>query len=280
MTGNFDLDQIINVDRYPLIELKNRASELVAFVRRELEQDGACTLPDFVLEEALVCMVQQAEALTPLAYPGPREATPYFFNYDLNGAERVPDDHPLRRTTRRNLAQVAGDLIPQEHLLNRLYHAPLMLRFLGCVLGQPAFRNADLYQGLNISVMKEGGCQQWHFDAGNMVTTLLLQAPESGGIFEYVPGLRSEHNENFDEVKKVLDGERERVRQLKLSAGTLALFRGHYSLHRVTPVKGQRKRLQAILGYTTKPGFKGSLKSSILHYGPRVASGYSTRTTG
>ena len=37
-------------------------------------------------------------------------------------------------------------------------------------------RNLDPYQSLNISVMDEGGCQQWHFDGGNMVTTLLLQA--------------------------------------------------------------------------------------------------------
>ena len=270
--NNTAIHRLINLERYPLGELENRASELVSFVCRELKQDGACTLPDFVRAEALACMVQQAESLAHLAYPGPKEATPYFFNYDLGGDERVPDDHPLRRTTRRNLAQVAGDLIPREHLLSHLYHSPLMLRFLSCVLARPVFRNADPYQGLNISVMKEGGCQQWHFDAGHMVTTLLLQAPQGGGIFEYVPGIRSEHNENFDEVKKVLDGDCKSIRQLELSAGTLTLFQGHYSLHRVTVVNGQRKRLQAILGYTTKPGFKGSLKSSILHYGTRVAS--------
>jgi len=68
----------------------------------------------------------------------------------------------------------------------------------------------------------------------------------------------------------VLDGETERVRTLKLQSGTLSLFRGHYSLHRVTEVHGSRQRLQAILGYSTKPDLVGSTESSVLHYGERV----------
>ena len=189
--------------------------------------------------------------------------------------EAVSDKHPLRRTTRRNLAQIAADLIPSEHLLSKLYHSPLMLTFLSKVLGRPVFRNADPYQCLNISVMHAGGCQQWHFDAGNMVTTLLLQEPEGGGIFEYVPNVRSKQDENYDQVQRILDGERDSIRELRLRAGTLTLFRGHYSLHRVTDVTGVRKRLQAILGYTTEAGMVGSANSSVLHYGRRVLASYS-----
>ena len=104
-----------------------------------------------------------------------------------------------------------------------------------------------------------------------MVTTLLLQEPEAGGVFEYVPAIRSDDDENFAEVEAVLDGRSNRVRQNHLQSGTLSLFRGHYSLHRVTPVNGKRQRLQAILGYSTRPDMYGSLEASILHYGPRVA---------
>jgi hypothetical protein len=69
----------------------------------------------------------------------------------------------------------------------------------------------------------------------------------------------------------VLDGRSEGVLHNQLRAGTLSLFRGHYSMHRVTPVTGQRQRLQAILGYSTRPDMIGNRESSILHYGPRVA---------
>jgi hypothetical protein len=216
-------------------------------------------------------MASQARGITHLAYPGPTEATAYFFNYRLGEGQDLPASHPLRRKGKRNLAQVAADLIPENFLLNQLYHSQSMLDFLGAVTGAPAYRNQDPYQSLNISVMGEGGCQQWHFDSGNLVTTLLLQEPESGGIFEYAPAIRSDENENFEAVQAVLDGNSDQVRQNRLRAGTLSLFRGHYSLHRVTEVKGKRQRLQAILGYSTSPNLYGSIESSILHYGPRVA---------
>lgn len=266
-----NIGEIINLTRYPLNALETTGIDLVARVQRDLAREGACALACFVRGRALTNMAAEAESLVPLAYPGPTEATPYFFNYRLDAGREVGPEHPLRRTTRRNLKQVAADLIPAGHMLSRLYTSPLMTEFLSRVRGQPIYRNADPYQSLNISVMEQGGCQQWHFDGGDMVTTLLLQAPEGGGVFEYFPDIRSEHDEGFDRVQRVLEGDRGGVRRIELAPGTLTLFKGRYSLHRVTEVKGTRRRLQAILGYTTQPGFRGSLESSILHYGPRVA---------
>ena len=263
---------IINTSLYPLDKLDSEEGQAwIAGVRSSLEQDGSCTLPDFVDADTLAKMAAQAKSITHLAYPGPTEVTPYFFNYRLGEGEVFADDHPLHRKGKRKLAQVATDLIPDDSLLSKLHHSQLMLDFLSAVIDEPVYRNRDPYQSLNISVMDEGGCQQWHFDGGNMVTTLLLQEPEGGGVFEYVPSIRSETDENFDAVKAVLDGRSEGVLQNRLQAGTLSLFRGHYSIHRVTPVTGQRQRLQAILGYSTRANMIGNRESSILHYGPRVA---------
>jgi hypothetical protein len=146
-----------------------------------------------------------------------------------------------------------------------------MKNFLGKVVGETVYQNQDRYQSLNINLQDEGGCQQWHFDTAHMVTTLLLKEPEGGGVFEYSPNIRSDENENFDEVQKVIQEKSDRVKQLNLKAGMLSLFQGHYSIHRVTKVVGSRRRIQAVLGYTTTPGLTGSVESSILHYGPRVA---------
>lgn len=264
--------ELINFARYPLNDLDSPAGQaLITETRASLGEDGSCTFPGFILPEVLAQMAREAQGVAHLAYPGPTEVTPYFFNYRLGEGETLPDDHPLLRKGRRNLAQVATDLIPDDFLLNRLYQDSRMTAFLAAVIGQPVYRNQDPYQSLNISVMREGGCQQWHFDSGNLVTTLLLQEPEDGGIFEYAPMIRSDDDEHFDDVQAVLDGYSDRVRQLKLQAGMLSLFRGHYSLHRVTEVVGSRERLQAILGYSTQPDLYGSKESSILHYGPRVA---------
>ncbi|HUV22383.1 MAG TPA: hypothetical protein VMZ32_11365 [Gammaproteobacteria bacterium] len=265
--------QIVNTDRYPLDRLEsNDGQAWLNQLRASLHQDGSFTLPDFVTAEALQQMAAQARSITHLAYPGPTEVTPYFFNYRLGEGESLPDSHPLRRKGKRRLAQIATDLIPTDSLLSQLHRSGLMIDFLSSVLQQPVYQNRDPYQSLNISVMDEGGCQQWHFDSGNMVTTLLLQEPEGGGVFEYAPAIRSETDENFTAVQAVLDGRSDRVIQNRLRAGTLSLFRGHYSLHRVTPVVGKRQRLQAILGFSTNPAMYGKLESSILHYGPRVAA--------
>jgi hypothetical protein len=264
--------KIVNTTLYPLDRLDSSAGQaLLQRVRTGLQQDGSCTLPDFVTADVLHEMATQARSISHLAYPGPTEVSPYFFNYRLGEGETLPDTHPLKRKGKRQLAQVATDLIPADFTLSELYRSPLMLGFLSEVLKQPVYQNRDPYQSLNISVMDQGGCQQWHFDSGNMVTTLLLQEPESGGVFEYAPAIRSDSDENFEAVQAVLDGHSDRIKQNQLRAGTLSLFRGHYSMHRVTPVVGKRQRLQAILGYSTKPDMFGKLESSILHYGPRVA---------
>jgi len=265
--------QIVNTALYPLDCLDSTAGQaLLNRVRSSLQQDGSCTLPDFVGADILQQMATEARSITHLSYPGPTEVTPYFFNYRLGEGETLPESHPLRRKGKRQLSQVATDLIPTDFMLSLLHRSPLMLEFLSAVLQQPVYQSRDPYQSLNISVMNEGGCQQWHFDGGNMVTTLLLQEPEGGGVFEYAPAIRSDHDENFEAVQAVLDGKSDQVIQNHLRAGTLSLFRGHYSLHRVTEVVGKRQRLQAILGYSTNPAMFGKLESSILHYGPRVAA--------
>ena len=263
---------LIDLDRYPLDNLSSQdGCQLIETIRVSLNKNGSCSLAGFVREAVIKQMAAEAETLQQLAYAGPTEVSPYFFNYDLGKGAEIAEDHPLRRKGKRNLSQVATDLIPENHLLSRLYYSPVIADLLSQVLQQPVYRNQDKYQSLNISMMNSGGCQQWHFDSGRMVTTLLLQAPEAGGVFEYVPELRSDENENFDEVRKVLDGDLSRARQIKLEAGTFSLFRGHYSMHHVTEVQGNKTRIQAILGFSTTPDLHGNLESSILHYGPRVA---------
>jgi hypothetical protein len=269
---NPELYDLVDLDQYPINDLTGKAGKrLIAETKAALDQHGSCSMPGFVTPTAIAEMAAEASTLEHLAYPGPGEVSPYFFNYDLGKGAEIADDHPLKRKGKRNLSQVATDLIPDRHLLSRLYYSTVLTDFLAAVLNQPIFRNQDKYQSLNISMMNAGGCQQWHFDSGPMVSTLLLQAPEAGGGFEYVPDLRSDESENFDQVQQILDGDLARVRQIRLEAGGFSLFRGHYSMHRVTEVQGSRTRIQAILGFSTKSDMHGSLESSILHYGPRVA---------
>ncbi len=258
--------EYVDLARYPIADPNRPAGRaLIARMREEMADRGACCLRNFIRPDA------QAESLAHLVYGGPTEATPYFFNYRIGAGKGYPADHPTRRTSPRRLGQVAGDLIPEAAQLRRIHRSPGLTAFLAKVLGERAlYPLADRLQSLNISVMEEGGCQQWHFDRGKSAITLLAQAPEGGGRFEYVPDLRSDHSENFAAVGRVLDGDRENVRTVEITAGTLMLFRGHYALHRVTPVEGKRRRLQLILAYADRADQHGSAESSRLHYGTRA----------
>ena len=266
-------DLWVNQSEYPLNKLTSeQGAALLARMHGELEQHGACCLENFLTDDAVKLLAEEARSLVPLAYRGPEQASPYFFNYENDAAKDLPDDHPLRIKTRRRLSQVASDLIPDGSRLRTFYEWEGLARFLAAALKLPQlYRNADRYQALNISVMKPGGCQQWHFDSSPFVITLLLQPPQGGGDFEYVSGIRSDVDEHYDQVRDILQGGNDAVRRVKLAAGTLMLFRGHYSLHRVTEVTGHRDRLQSIFGFNSRPDCSGSLQSSILHYGPRVA---------
>jgi hypothetical protein len=264
-----DILTMLDTDRYPVDRLDGPAGRaLIGELQDDLASCGAASLPGFVRPEALEAMVAEAEELAVLGYRGPTEVSPYFFDYDV--AAGHDEGHPTRFRGERNLAQVAYDLIPRNSLLCRLYHSDLITRMVAQVQDKAElYRLADPYQSLNISVMGEGGCQQWHFDRGKLVTTLLLQAADRGGVFEYVPRIRSDECENFDRVQQVLNGERESVRQIHIEPGMLNLFEGHYSMHRVTPVVGARHRLQTILAFADGPNAHGSEKSSELHYGRR-----------
>src|SRR5262249_2105450 len=263
----------VDLDRYPITDMSGvRGRELVAHIRHNMAERCICALPGFLPPEIVRRMIAEAEELEPLAYRGPTEVSPYFFNYGTAEAATLPPDHPRRIKTPRNLRQIAYDLIPSSTAIWQLYNWDALPAFLAAAIGvKHLYRSADPYQALNISVMDDGGCQQWHFDTNEVNITLLLQKPEDGGEFEYVPLIRSADDENYAAVKRVLYGDRAGVLQLAQEPGMLVLFRGHHSLHRVAPVRGKRHRFQTVLAYNTRPGVMGSRESNILHYGPRVA---------
>lgn len=278
-TDAFDLStseptDLVDLDRYPLTDLDGEAGQaMVARLRGQLAKDGTCRLPCFLRPAAVTALAAEAEALAPLAFRGPTEASPYYAKRDEKLGDDLPDDHPRRRRATRVLSQVAYDLIPEDAGIRRVYEWDSLLPFFAAVLGvEQLYRFADPYQALNISIMDQGARQQWHFDSSDFVVSLLLQSPERGGVYEYVPKLRSDDDENYGAVQRVLDGDRNLVRTLDLEPGMLVIFQGLYSLHRVTPVEGARRRLQTILSFDTRPGRVGAERSNVMLYGPRAAT--------
>jgi hypothetical protein len=93
----------------------------------------------------------------------------------------------------------------------------------------------------------------WHFDGNEFTLSILVQKAEKGGLFEYSPDLRNVEDENFNGVTKVLRGERETVKSLDLKPGDLQIFKGRFSMHRVTKIEGKTSRYIALPTYVKDP---------------------------
>lgn len=263
--------RLIDLEHFPVDDIESPAGRaVVERFAANLRDTGICRLEGFLRPEAVDALSTEANRLAAGANYALKACNPYFTRKNPD----LPDDDARNIMTPRCLGMVAGDLIPEESGLKKLYRWEPLHRFLSAILGQGQVHVlADPYQCLNISVMPEGPGHNWHFDDPDFVVTLMLQKPEGGGAFECAPGIRSPEDENYAGVRDVLLGARDKVEVVPFQPGTLMIFRGHYSLHRVSPVMGSRLRLIAVLSYSTQPGYHGSDLANRLVYGERAARG-------
>lgn len=258
--------RLVDLERYPIHDLGSpEAQALTRRCHEELMATGSCLLPGFLTAEALAAMTEEARELAPLAYnEGATKGTAYLDAPDKS----LPADHPRRRMMRTSVGAVAYDMLPAASPLRRLYEWEGLDDFIAGVVGLPKiYRYADPLGAVNIAVMKQGDELLWHFDQTDFVTSILLEPSERGGVFEYVPFIRNGEDEQYDRVKRLFDGDLGEVIGLDLEPGAFAFFKGRYSIHRVTPIEGQRDRLIALLGYDTKPGTVSSDSLKMRRYG-------------
>ena len=82
-----------------------------------------------------------------------------------------------------------------------------------------------------------------------------------------MPQVRTPEDERYDDVRAVLQGTSDRVHLLASEPGTLAFFRGRYSLHRVPPIGGATPRMNSVLTYATEPDHMLSPMAQRMYYG-------------
>jgi len=252
------LDQVVDTAHYPLSELESaEAQAVVSRARCELSTVGCTVLPDFIRPSLRDVLRQECSAIAPRAHFDTETVNVY--NIPVDSA--LPEDHPGRRTFQRGNAFVARDRIPAGSLISRLYSHTAFQSFVARCFGLPQLHElADPLSGLVLNVVEPGMEHPWHFDTNEFTVSMLTQEAQAGGVFEYCPNIRSAQDERFDDIRDVLDGRGERLtRSLSLQPGDLQLFKGRYSLHRVSPVRGDVARHSAIFAYSERPGVIGSV---------------------
>ncbi len=265
MDGGTGLLDLVDLGRYPLRDLEGPTGRaVIGRARDQLVATGAAELPGFVTPAGVATLVEDAGSLAPRAHHSGGLGTAYLEFPDFG----LLEDHPRLQFAPYAVGAVSYDVIPRGSPLRQLYESDALLDLIASVLDRgPLYRYADPFGALNLAVMGEGDQLQWHFDQTDFVVSLAVQSAERGGDFEVVPRIRSGDDENYDGVARVLGGDTGGVVTLAMTPGTLLIFEGRHSLHRVSPIGGGTLRHVGLLAYDTMPGTMGSDLLRMDRYG-------------
>ena len=257
--------QFLDLDRFPMDRLDSvRGQALLARCRHELRENGMFSLAGLIRPEALRRCVAEVEPLfETAAFTHCREHNIYFDD-EIEGVEA---NHPALSRFKTVNHTVCGDRIPASPI-TQVYEWQPLIDFLAAAMGKPRLhRMADPLARINVMAYRAGEVLNWHFDRAEFTTTCLLQAPVSGGQFQYRSDLRSGSDPNYEGVGRLLAGDDEHVLTLLQAPGTLNVFKGQNTAHRVTPVDGERARIIAVFSYYEAPDVSFSDAERLGFYG-------------
>jgi hypothetical protein len=256
---------LLDLQRYPIDRMDMpEAKALVARCQADLDAEGMFDLEGLVRPEIVErCAADLQPRLDRESFTHKRSHNVYFLK-DVAG---LAPDHPALREVETVHHTLCADQI-EDTAIARIYEWRPLVDFLATVLKKPALHLMDdPLARINVIGYRAGETLNWHFDRSVFTTTLLIQAPQAGGEFQYRSDLRSELDPNYDGVTRVLRGEDKSVRTRAVTPGTLNVFKGKNTLHRITPPVGDRARLIAIFSYYERPGIVFSAEERRGFYG-------------
>ena len=246
-----EIKKIINLEKYPINDIGSlKYKELTNYTRKQLDEDGCCVLPHFIKPDSIRKMKDEVDRNLSKIYFTSDKHNPYFTKDD----KTLHEEHPKRIFTVRQSGYLNSDDLEKDSDLNKFYDLEEMLKFASDSLEVfPLYTWADPLGKNPYSTMHTDHYFPWHFDGNEFTLSILVQKAEKGGLFEYAPSIRSKDNENFENVTKVLKGDRKLVKSLDLKPGDLQIFKGRFSMHRVTKIEGKTSRYIALPCYVKDP---------------------------
>ncbi|MCZ6620148.1 MAG: 2OG-Fe(II) oxygenase [Gammaproteobacteria bacterium] len=254
------LTDVIDAAQYPMEDEGFRNE-----CKRTLDETGALIMHNFVKPPAIATLQREGESHQYLAFYPVNKHNIYLEPPD----SRYPADHPRNREVSSSKGCITTDQIPDGSVLRTLYDASEFREFLCAVFEEAELHEyGDVMSSINLHYASEGQELGWHFDNSSFAVTLMIQNAAGGGAFEFVKDVRDADGGtmNYELSGKILDGD-VTTNNLAMEAGTLVLFRGRNSIHRVTPVEGNRTRMLAVLAYNTEPGIPLSESARMTFYG-------------
>lgn len=255
-----NLSDVVNLGEHPVNE-----SSYQRDCKDRLEQHGVLALAGFITDPALKTMREEAERGRAKAYFCAQRHSVYLTPDNLD----FDADHPANRKVVSSKGCICDDDVRQDSPLRLLYNAPEFQDFVKAVTGEMELHPyADPLSSINIHYAGRGQELGWHFDNSEFAITLLIEKPDAGARFEYVRDLRDSAagDMNYEQVEQLLDGKLTPT-VLDIAPGTLVLFRGRNSIHRVSPNESDKTRVLAVLAYNSQPGISLSESARMTFYG-------------
>ena len=260
MMTESSLDMIVDLKKYPLSD-----KSFISKCKSLLDNDGSIVLHNFLTKDALDILIDESNNSQHKAFYCKQEHNVYISSLNKN----LPEDHAINRQVISTKGCVTDDQVSEDSYLKELYGSQVFKTFLAKVLGEKClYEYVDNLSSINIHYASEFQELGWHFDNSSFAVTLLIQKPKEGGEFQYIRNFRNDKtgDMNFDGVCKLIEGNVQ-YKTLNMNPGTLVLFRGIDSIHRVTPVKGNLTRILALLAYNSEPNISLSATSRMIFYG-------------
>ena len=267
MARQYQIDDLVDIATYPLDQPNSVAyKSAVAEARSQLQDDGCAVIKNLLRPTAVKIISQEIIERKSNTHFSTSKMNPYF--HSTKNPE-YPDHHPVNTFIERSSGFIPGDSWDASLAIDILFRSEMLTNFIRDALEtQSVHCYADPLAGLTANILDPGQQFAWHFDTNEFAVTAMIDEADYGGLFQYVPMIRTPDNESFERIQKVLDDDCSEVKTLELHAGDLQIFRGRHSLHRVTRVpKTSRPRHAAIFAYTADPGVIGRVERTKQLFG-------------
>ena len=249
-----NLSDLINLKKYDISAIGSKPYEaLISLCHKQIDTNGLCLLSDFVTNSFYDGVITEVKDNEEKGFYNESWRSPF-------GIESTKAQENSIQT-RASMQTFAYDLLAPNSKLRLLYESDIFTEFLKKILRvDNFFKCADPLVSCLVASLKDDDELGWHYDPNDGVVTLLLQKPDKGGEFEFVPNSKESSHEVSDNELSIIDNRDEDIISLAQNPGTLAIFNGSNSLHRVAPVAGNSERIVAVLSYSEVPDFIFSSK--------------------
>ena len=239
------LSTLVDLAAYPINRLDSHGGQLLLrHCHKQLSEQGFVALSGFLTPAAVAAMLDEAKSLS--AENGFYSTESHNVFLEEGMPDDLPESHPRRVIQSSSKLLFAADQLSSHSPLREVYEWPPLLEFIRAALQRPQLHlSVDPMASHYLNIFSVGDQLGWHFDNSEFSVSLVLQPSVEGGAFEFAPASRDAVSAQCAFEPDALD-----VRRPPLHAGSLYLFHGRDSLHRVSEVR-QGERINAILAYNT-----------------------------